>query len=103
MKTIQILHLEDNPNDADLIQTMLKHSDRIFEIKLVDSKEKFESEILNADIDIVLADYTLPNYDGLSALQFTKDKRPDLPFILISGTIGEEKTIEILNPSNSES
>jgi PAS domain S-box-containing protein len=94
MKKILILHLEDNPSDAYLIQSTLKHSDNI-EIKWVDTKEQFEASLLNPLLDIVLADYTLPNYNGLDALFLVKKIRPELPFILISGTIGEERTIEI--------
>ncbi len=94
---ITILHLEDNPDDANLIQTTLKHSGMNFNIIWVDSKEKFEVALLNPEIEIVLADYTIPNYNGLAALSLTREKRPNLPFILISGTIGEEKAIEVFH------
>lgn len=97
MKTVRILHLEDNEDDANLIQTLIKRSDIPCDIEWVDSKEKFESAVLNPEINLVLADYTLPNYNGMAALQFTKEKRPGLPFILITGTIGEEKTIEFFH------
>lgn len=95
MKKVYILHLEDNSSDAQLVHAILKHSDLNFEIEWVNTKEKFEAAILNPAIEIVLADYSIPNYNGLFALDYTKQKRPDVPFILISGTIGEEKTIEI--------
>ena len=95
METIHILYLEDNPDDVSLIQTILKHSGLSCDILWVDRKEKFEAAILNPELDIIIGDYKLPNYNGLVALRYVKEKRPDLPFILLSGTIGEEKTIEM--------
>ena len=95
MKTMHILHFEDNPDDADLMQTMLKRSSLTCNILWVDTKEKFEVAIVNPEIDIILSDYAIPNYNGLAALKISKEKRPDIPFILLSGRIGEEKTIEM--------
>src|SRR6185503_5997698 len=93
MKIINILHLEDNPDDANLVQTVLKYSNLECNILCVDTKEKFETGILNLELDIILADYALPNYNGLAALEYIKEKRPEIPLILLSGTIGEEKII----------
>ncbi|GEM_PF-5515097 len=95
MKTIHILHLEDNLEDVNLIKTLLNHLDLTCEILWVNTKEKFEAVILNPELDIVLSDYTLPDYDGLTALKYTKKIRPDIPYIVLSGTVGEEKTIEL--------
>lgn len=95
MKTIHILHLEDNPDDANLIQILLKHADFTCNIVLVDTKEKFEAEIKNPALTLILSDYTIPNYNGLVALKYRNENRPGIPFILISGTIGEERTIEV--------
>jgi PAS domain S-box-containing protein len=95
MKTIHILHLEDNPGDANLVKTFLNKSTLTYKISWVDTKEKFEAAVLNEKFDIILGDYTIPGYDGLAALLYVKNKKPNIPFILISGTIGEENTIEI--------
>lgn len=95
MKTIHILHLEDNPEDANLIQTMVKRLDLACHFIWVDTKEKFENSITNPELNIILSDYALPHYNGLAALQYAKEKRPGLPFILLSGTIGEERAIEL--------
>jgi len=92
---VNILHLEDNPDDAELIQILLKNARSDCNITWVDTKEKFETAVVNSDLDLVLCDYSLPNYNGIEALEYTRAHNPRLPFILISGTIGEEKTIEI--------
>ncbi len=94
---MNILHLEDNPDDALLIQMQIKNSDLNCNVIWVDTKEKFESTLLNTKIDLVLCDYTLPNYNGIVAIEYMHKHKPDLPFILISGTIGEERTIEIFS------
>jgi len=95
MKTINILHLEDNPDDANLIQTLIKRTDLNSNIMWVDTKEKFETALIKSEFELILGDYSVPNYSGLAALKYSKEKKPDIPFILLSGTIGEEKTIEL--------
>lgn len=92
---MRILYLEDNPEDAVLVQMRLKNELPECEVIWVDTKNKFEEALLNSGVELVLSDYALPGYNGLAALEYTHTHQPSLPFILISGTIGEEKTIEI--------
>jgi diguanylate cyclase (GGDEF)-like protein/PAS domain S-box-containing protein len=94
---IRILHLEDDPLDAELISVKLKSEGLACDITWVDTQEAFELVLeQKQNIDIVLCDFNLPNYDGMSALIRARQLRPDLPFIIISGTIGEDKAVECL-------
>jgi DNA-binding NtrC family response regulator len=93
---MRILHLEDSTNDAELIQERLALEGVACAIVRVDTREDFTSSIEHGDFDLVLADYKLPLFDGLSALAICREKRPDIPFIFVSGEIGEERAIESL-------
>ena len=93
---LQILLLEDDPNDAELIQELLEVDHFVCEVTRVETRAAFLSALENADIDLILADYRLPSFDGLSALGLAQKARPDLPFIFVSGTLGEDVAIEAL-------
>ncbi len=93
---IDILHLEDDPYDAQLVQAKLEEAGMACRITRVQSRDEFEDALGRPDLDIILADYRLPMYDGLSALHLVARRRPDIPFIFVSGTIGEEAAIEAL-------
>jgi light-regulated signal transduction histidine kinase (bacteriophytochrome) len=92
---MNILHLEDNPDDAEIVKMSLKKSLPECNVLWVNTKNKFEKALLVSDIDLVLCDFSLPAYTGFKALSYMQNHKPHLPFILISGTIGEDKTIEI--------
>lgn len=62
----------------------------------IEAREDFVAAMEQGGFDIILADYALPQFDGLSALAIAKEKCPDIPFIIVSGAIGEELAIEIL-------
>lgn len=93
-KGIHILHLEDDPEDASLIEEKLKAEKIDCTIKLVQTQNEFENALKDNSIDLVLADYNLPGYDGLKALKFSKKFYTEIPFIFVSGTLGEEAAIE---------
>jgi DNA-binding NtrC family response regulator len=97
---LRILSLEDDPNDAELIQELLRSEEIACELQRVDTQEAFLAALgqggIGLGIDLILADYTLPSFDGLSALKLAKQARPDVPFIFVSGTLGEEVAIEAL-------
>jgi signal transduction histidine kinase/DNA-binding NarL/FixJ family response regulator len=93
---LRILHLEDNPNDAELIQAMLETEGITSHVMRVETQADFVASIERGDFDLILADYTLPSFDGLSALKIASEKCPDVPFIFVSGTLGEEVAIEAL-------
>lgn len=93
---IGILLLEDDPNDARLIKDLLDAEQFVCRIVCVQSRADFLAALKDGDFDLILSDYKLPSFDGLSALRVVLHVRPDLPFIFVSGTIGEEVAIEAL-------
>lgn len=96
MKKLQILNLEDDPNDSDLIKEMLEDGGIECEITRVETGEDFLAACDSGGFDIILADFNLPSYDGLSALEVARERCPDIPFIFVSGKMGEEIAIESL-------
>src|ERR1700756_4652291 len=93
---IGILLLEDDPNDARLIEDLLEADQFVCRIVCVQSHAEFSAALKDGDLDLILSDYRLPSFDGLSALNLALSVRPDLPFIFVSGTLGEEAAIEAL-------
>jgi signal transduction histidine kinase len=94
--SLKILHLEDNILDAELVEANLLMGDFTPEILRVETREEFVAAIENGDFDLIFADYSLPSFDGLGALEIACDVLPDVPFIIISGALGEETAIETL-------
>jgi PAS domain S-box-containing protein len=93
---LRILALEDDPNDAELIQELLHADGLACDLSRVDTQTAFHASLEQGGIDLILADYTLPSFDGLSALKLAKTRCPDVPFIFVTGTLGEEVAIEAL-------
>lgn len=88
--------LEDDPNDAELIQLELARNGLSVEWRHVVAEHDFRAALAGAPPDLVLADYTLPGFDGLAALRILLERAPDVPFIFVSGSLGEERAIEAL-------
>lgn len=93
---LKILLLEDNRSDADLILYELKKSGLIFTSLVVQNEEAYENALNDFSPDIVLSDYSLPSFNGTSAFNCKQDKCPDIPFIIVSGVIGEENAVEMI-------
>ena len=93
---IHILHLEDDPADAELVQAKLAEAGLACRITRAQTRDQFETALRDGGTDIILADYRLPMYDGMSALRLAHERCPDIPFIFVSGTMGEEAAIEAL-------
>src|SRR5918996_2516589 len=93
---LDILHLEDNPEDAELIQEILEADGIVSHITRVETQADFLTSLEQVRFDLILADYSLPSFDGLSALKLALEKCPDVPFIFVSGRLGEEAAIEAL-------
>jgi len=96
MKKLRILNLEDNPNDSDLIKETLEDEGIECEITRVETGEDFLAACDKGGFDLILSDFNLPSYDGLSALAIAREKCPDLPFIFVSGKMGEDVAVESL-------
>jgi PAS domain S-box-containing protein len=95
-KRVRILILEDAQFDAELIVQQLRGGGVPAESKCVTSKADFLLALTDFRPDLVLSDYNLPNITALEALAYTKEKRTDVPFVLVTGAIGEEAAIEIM-------
>src|SRR5689334_10701483 len=93
---IRILHLEDERDFSDLVRSLLQQEGVEAEIAVAGNKAEFELAIDQGDYDVVLADYLLPDYNGLQALERVRERDPEVPFLLLSGTIGEEASIASL-------
>jgi two-component sensor histidine kinase len=93
---MKILHLENCEDDSELVRAALLYEDSGFDMVRVETREAFRDALDCDDWDIILADYSLPFYDGLSALKMAIEKRPYLPFIFVTGSLGEDRAVEIL-------
>src|ERR687893_2434605 len=96
MKALRILNLEDSPLDAELLHATLTDGGVECEILRVQTRADFATALESGDFDLVLADYSLPSFDGLSALKIAQEIDPEIPFVLVSGAVGEEVAIEAL-------
>ena len=94
--SLRFVLLEDDPSDAELIQLELARNGIAVEWRHVVSERDFRDALARAQPDLVLADYTLPGFDGLAALKIALQRAPDVPFIFVSGSLGEERAIEAL-------
>jgi len=92
---LYLLILEDNPKDAELLVNELKENDFDFEWERVETKKEF-IEALTKKPDIILADYKLPTFEGMSAIKIQQETAPDIPIIIVSGIIGEELIVECM-------
>src|ERR1035438_1552003 len=95
-KPLRILIREDQPPDAELVTRALRDAGFDFVAKRVTTKNEFLAELRDYAPQLILADYSLPGYDGLSALAAAQELCPETPVIIVSGLLGEEKAIESL-------
>jgi PAS domain S-box-containing protein len=93
---VLILHLEDDPVDAELVQDTLGEAGLTCRITLAQTRDEFETGLRDDGMDIILSDFQLPSYDGMAALRLSRKLRSDIPFIFVSGAMGEEAAIEAL-------
>jgi DNA-binding NtrC family response regulator len=94
--TCRILILEDNQSDVDLLKRELVKNGLKFVSRVVQTRESFVNALDDYSPDIILSDYTLPAFDGVSAFGIKQAKTPDTPFIIVSGSIGEERSVELI-------
>ena len=95
-KELKILILEDNPSDAELIKLELKKTNKEFESRVVQDEENFLKELETFQPDLILSDYSMPQFTGLDALEIAKKKCPEIPFIIVTGSVNEETAIKCM-------
>jgi len=93
---IRILHLEDSDLDAELVEAALDAIGRPYAVERVMDRPAFAGAAQPGRHDLILADFVLPTFDGLSALMVAREQCPDTPFVFVSGTLGEETAVEAL-------
>jgi PAS domain S-box-containing protein len=93
---LHILHLEDSPVDAELVTACLMEAGIDAQVVRVETRTEFQAALERERFDLLFADYSLPSFDGISALKIARETCPDVPFIFVSGTLGEELAIETL-------
>ena len=93
---LQILYLEESPADCALAEAALAAAGLQFQITRVVSRQEFGDALMRNQYDLILAAYALPGYSGASALVDARERQPLTPFIFVSGTIGEERAIEVM-------
>ncbi|MEA3107887.1 MAG: hypothetical protein QOI88_2492 [Gammaproteobacteria bacterium] len=93
---LRILYLEDDPRDAELVREALETAGIICQLTRVETQADFIASLEQGDFSLILADYALPSFDGLSALKIAQQRCPHVPFIFVSGTLGEEVAVESL-------
>ncbi|HTX61543.1 MAG TPA: histidine kinase dimerization/phosphoacceptor domain -containing protein [Methanobacterium sp.] len=93
---LKVLILEDVQLDAELMEYEMRREGFSFISKRVETKEGFITELENYHPDIILVDHSLPQFDGITALEIVKKKTPDTPFIFVSGKIGDEFAVDVL-------
>ena len=91
-----ILHLEDNTNDADLIREALRREGIVCRLSQVWNRDDYLAALAQRDFDLILADHSLPSFDGSSALDLAREQCPDVPFIFLSGTMNGPRTTQSL-------
>ena len=93
---VRILNLEDSALDAELTQATLANGGINCEMVRVQTRDDFVAALEEGGFDLILVDYSIPSFDGLSALEAAREIRPEVPFILVSGTVGEDLAIELI-------
>src|SRR5512138_3851794 len=95
-EVLRILFLEDSEADSQLITRQLNRAGIHFDATRVSARDEYIAALGSGDFDVILADYALPTFDGLSALAIALEACPDVPFIIVSGVLGEERAIDTL-------
>lgn len=93
---LRILFIEDVPTDTEIAERAIRKEGLVFNSKRVETKESFLNELKNFRPDIIISDYSLPQFDGLQALKITLEIAPATPFILLTGTLNEETAVECM-------
>ena len=94
---VRILHLEDSRVDHTLVKFALQRAKMNHHLTLVDTMPEFQAELASGHYDLVLADYHLPGFTGLDAWAHVKTTEPEMPFVILSGAIGETAAVDAMH------
>jgi CheY-like chemotaxis protein len=93
---LRILILEDDPRDAELAQRLLAREGVGFTAIVVDTRAAFEEQLATFSPDVILSDFSLPAFSGGAALEIAQEQCPQIPFIIMSGVLGDESAVELI-------
>ena len=99
---LRILILEDVPTDAELVEHELRKEGFIFESRIVETRESFLEQLAAFVPDIVLSDYMMPQFTGMEALELIKAHYPDIPLVIVTGSMNEETAAECMKQGASD-
>ena len=99
---LKILLLEDREEDFFIISRTLRRDGLEFEARRVDCIEEFERTIIEHEWDLIISDFNLPGFSAIQALDLMRESRPEVPFIVVSGSIGEEQAVELIRHGASD-
>ena len=100
---LQLILVEDNPPDAEIVARHLTRAKLHFSIHRVETEAELLAALSTRRPDLIISDFSLPQFDGLRALEVAAAQSPHTPFIFVSGTIGEERAIEALRRGDRKS
>lgn len=95
-KKLKILSIEDSIPDFEIVKDLLDIADFEFEMNRVENEKEFEKALSLQKYDIILSDFRLPGYGAYPALEKALELCPEIPFIIVSGSIGEETAIDLI-------
>ncbi len=96
MREYRILHLEDSRSDSDMVKRQLEKGDFRFQYFFADDKESFLSGLEDFKPNVILCDHALPQFDSVAALEIYKERKLEIPFILVTGSVSEEYAVEMI-------
>ncbi|MBW4510056.1 MAG: response regulator [Scytonematopsis contorta HA4267-MV1] len=96
MAGLKFLLLEDSSLDAELIEAILSEGDITCSLVQVKTGEEYQSTLQQSGFDLILSDYSIPGFDGIRALEMAQEMYPNVPFLFVTATMGEEVAIETL-------
>ncbi|HWH70512.1 MAG TPA: PAS domain S-box protein, partial [Candidatus Sulfotelmatobacter sp.] len=99
---MKILHMEDDPLASETVGAVLRRDGLAVEMDRVETMAEFQQALEQKPYELVLSDFTIPGVDSLEALRWARQRRPEVPFIFVSGTIGEDQAIETLKLGASD-
>src|SRR5580698_5069089 len=94
--TEKILIVDDSSDDAELVVRVLRRAGHALEFIRVETAEAMENALSQEIWDLIISDYSMPRFNGMAALNLAKATNPDLPFILVSGTVGEDVAVKAM-------
>ena len=102
MTELRILILDDVPTDAELVERELRNAELTFTSKHVDTRETFLKELKDFSPDIILSDYSMPQFSGIEVLKLVKERFPHIPVIIVTGSINEETAVNCMKAGASD-